>query len=143
MYEKGLFGVASAEGLVNTLRLLNTINFGLRGCEEHRQMTWGDVKVAQETDGSDYLEYTERQTKTKSETEPRNIRTVKPKAFAAPNGLPERNPVFVYKLYTQKRPDIMLKPDAPFYLGINHTRSSVPSSSNKSWFKSSANQGTN
>ena len=103
MYEKGLFGVASAEGLVNTLRLLNTINFGLRGCEEHRQMTWGDVKVAQETDGSDYLEYTERQTKTKSETEPRNIRTVKPKAFAAPNGLPERNPVFVYKLYAQKK----------------------------------------
>ena len=32
----------------------------------------------------------------------------------------------------------MLKSDAPFYLGINHTRSSVASSSNKSWFKSSA-----
>ena len=33
---------------------------------------------------------------------PRNIRTVKPKAFAAPNGLPERNPVSVYKIYAQK-----------------------------------------
>ena len=92
----------------------------------------GRRKTCQETDRSEYLEYTERQTKTRSGAEPRNIRTVKPKAFAAPNGWPERNPVFVCKFYPQKRPDLMLPSDAQLYLGINHTRSYIASSSNKS-----------
>ena len=33
-------------------------------------MTWGDVKLVQEIDESEYLEYTERQTKTRSGAEP-------------------------------------------------------------------------
>ena len=61
---------------------------------------------------------------------------VRPKAFAAPNGPPERDPVAVYKIYSEKRPDAMNKPDAPYYLDLNSTKSH---SSNKLWFKSSAN----
>lgn len=95
----------------------------------------------QEADGTaEYLEYSERQTKTaRSGAEPRNIRAVKPKAFAAPNGPPERNTVFVYKIYAQKRltcTSSMQQPDALFYRGINHIQS--PASSNKSCFKSNA-----
>jgi len=37
----------------------------------------------------------------------------------------ERNPVNVYKLYRDKRPQSMLEPDAPFYLTVNHFKSSV------------------
>jgi len=58
-------------------------------------MAWSDVKLLEEADRTEYLECTERQTKTKSGAEPPNIRTVKPKAFVAPNGLPERDQVFV------------------------------------------------
>ena len=82
MYEKGLLGISSAEPLINTLWLLNSVHFALRGCGDHRQMAWGDVKLLEETDRTEYLEYTEWQTESRSGAEPRNIRTVKPKALA-------------------------------------------------------------
>ena len=67
----------------------NSVHFGLRGCEEHRQMTWGDVQLHIEGDGTEYLECSERQTKIRTGAEPRSVRAVKPKAFAAPNHLKE------------------------------------------------------
>ncbi|XP_058969405.2 uncharacterized protein KIAA1958-like [Pocillopora verrucosa] len=45
LYEKGLLGMCSPEALLNTLWLNNTRHFGLRGCKEHRDMCWGDVKL--------------------------------------------------------------------------------------------------
>ena len=77
-------------------------------------MTWGDVQLHMEADGTEYLEYPERQTKTRTGAESRNVRAVKPKAFAAPNGPAERDPVAVYKIYFEKRPDTVNKPDAPY-----------------------------
>ena len=73
-------------------------------------------------DGTKYLEYSERQTNTRTGAEPRNIRPVKLKAFALPNSSRDRDPVVVYKTYCEKRPDSMNKPEAPFYLGINHIK---------------------
>ena len=119
LYEKNLLGISNAEALLNTVWFFNSVNFGLRGCEEHRQMTWGDVQLHVEADGTEYSEYSERQTKSRTEAEPRNVRAVKPKAFAVPNGPSGRDAVAVYKIYSEKRPDAMNKPDAPYYLGIN------------------------
>ena len=96
-------------------------------------MTCGDVELHMQADGTEYLEYSERQTKTRTGAEPCNIRAVKPKDFAAPSGLPERDPVAVYKIYSVRLPDAMNKPDAPYYQGKNYTKSP---SSNKMWFKS-------
>ena len=45
-----------------------------------------------EADGTECLEYSERQKETRTGAEPRNVRAVKPKAFTAPNGPPERDP---------------------------------------------------
>ena len=47
LYEKGLLGTRNPEALSNTLWVNNTMHFGLRGCKEHRQMCWGDVKLKQ------------------------------------------------------------------------------------------------
>ena len=94
-------------------------------------MTWGDVQLHMEADGTVF--WTSNETRTGAE--PRNVRAVKRKVFAAPNGPPERDPVAVYKIYSEKRPDATNKPDAPYYLGINYSKSP---SSNKLWFKSSA-----
>ena len=77
-------------------------------------MAWGDVKLLQETDGAVYLEYTEWQTKNSLGAEPVNIRNVKPKSFATPHGFPERDPVFVYQFYDQKKLGLMQQPDASF-----------------------------
>ena len=76
LYEKELLGVSSAEALLNTIWFNNTIHFGLRGCKEHRDMCWGDVKLRQTTTGLEYLEYFERQTKTRTGDKPRDVRNV-------------------------------------------------------------------
>ena len=55
LYEKNLLGLSSGEALLNTLWLNNTIHFGLRGCQEHRDMCWGDVKLCEDAKGNEYL----------------------------------------------------------------------------------------
>ena len=54
----------------------------------------------------------------------RNIRSVKPKAFATQEGPDERNSVFVYKIYSEKRPDSILTTEAPLYLSVNCSKDS-------------------
>ena len=132
LYESNILGISSAEALINTVWLMNSIHFGLRGCDEHRQMCWSDVKLLRDADGTEYLEYCERQNKTRSGEEPRNIRPVKPKAFARPDGPREKDPDFAYKFYSEKRPSSMQTVEALYYLGINHSKDS-----SKWWFKAS------
>ena len=103
----------------------------MRSCDEHRQICWSDVKLLRDADGTEHLEYCERQTKTRSGEEPRNIRPVKPKAFARRDGPPEKDPVFVYIFCSEKRSSSMQSVEAPYYLGINHSKDS------KCWFKAS------
>ena len=65
LYENNMLGVSSAESLLNTVWLNNTIHFGIRGCQEHRDLCWGDVKLCKDTQGNEYLVYNKRQTKNK------------------------------------------------------------------------------
>ena len=46
---------------------MNTKHFGLRGCDEHRRMKWGDVQLLTDVNGAEYLEYSERQIKREPE----------------------------------------------------------------------------
>ena len=131
LYSKDLLGSATSEALLNTIWLNNTQYFGLRGCEEHRKMKWGDVKLYVSSDGTEYLEHNERQTKTRTGAEPRDVRKVKPKMFAVVGS--DRDPVNFYRIYASKRPAEFLNDDSPFYLAINHTKN--PQSSLKPWFK--------
>ena len=84
--------------------------------------------------GTEYLEYSERQTKTRTGAEPWNVRAVKSNSYSFANGSPDRDPVFVYKVYCNKRPSLMTDRISPFYLGINHTKNPTE----KPWFKASA-----
>ena len=132
LYESNILGISSAEALINTVWLMNSIHFGLRGCDDYHQMCWSDVKLLRDADGTEYLECSEHQTKKRSGEEPRNIRLVKPKAFAWPDGPPEKDPVFVYKFYSEKRPSSMQTVEVPYYLSINHGKDS-----STCWFKAS------
>ena len=105
LYEKGLLGTRNPEALLNTLWLNSTMHFGLRGCKEHRDMCWGDVKLKKTADGKEYLEFNERQTKTRTGSDCRDIRAMPPKMFAIDGS--EKDPIVVYKLYAQKRPEKM------------------------------------
>ena len=130
LYGRNLLGLSSPESLLNTLWLNNTQHFGLRGCQEHRDMKWGDIQLKTSEDGVEFLEYIERQTKTRTGAEPKDIRAVKPKTFSVP-GI-DRDPVQAYHLYASRRPEQMKSDDRPFYLTINYTR---VANSLKPWFK--------
>ena len=78
------------------------IQFGLRGCNEHKELRWRDVTLKTDSEGKKDLEYFERQTKTRTGEEPRNQRPIKPRMYAnKANAISaDRNPVHVYKVYT-------------------------------------------
>ena len=135
LYEKGLLGTCSPEALLNTLWLNNTLPFGLRGCQEHRDMCWGDVKLQKTASRVEYLEFNERQTKTRTGSDCSDVRTVPPKMFATDGT--ERDPVAVYKCFARKRPEEMNQDDAPFYLAVNNGLK-TDSLATKGWFKSGA-----
>ena len=100
LYDKELLGTSTPEALLNTIWFNNTIHFGLRGCKEHRNMCWGDVQLRQTTNGEEFLEYSERQTKTRTGENPRDVRQIKPKMFSVPGS--EKYPVAAYQLYAKK-----------------------------------------
>ena len=123
LYDKGLLGKSTPEALMNTIWFNNTVYFGLRGCKEHRDMCCGDVQLHQTTNGEEFLEYTERQTKTRTGENPRDIRQIKPKMFSVQGS--ERDPVSVYSFYAEKRPSEMNDSNAPFYLAVNSCKSKI------------------
>ena len=121
LYSKELLGLSSPESLLNTLWLNNTQHFGLRGCQEHRNMRWGNVQLQTSADGTQFLEYTERQKKkTEWALNRKDTRTVKPKMFSVPGS--DRDPLLAFHLYAAKRPEQMNSEDSPFYLAVNLTK---------------------
>ena len=112
----------------------STIHFGLRDGKEQKELAWGDVKLKQTSDGKEYLEYlVERQTKTRTSSDPRDTPNIQPRMYTAPNVLAERDPVRVNKIYASKRPESMKTDDSPFYLAVNNLQPS--SLSIRAWFK--------
>lgn len=133
LYEKGLLGISSPEALLNSIWLNNSVHFGLRGIQEHHTMCWGDLTLNKTVDGVEYLEYNERQTKTRTGANATDVRPFAPKMFATDGS--EKDPVTVYKVFAQKRPGNMKESDSPFYLAVNNVKVRSASSS-KPWFKS-------
>ena len=79
------------------------------------------------------MEFNERQTKTRTGADHRDVRPFAPKIFSTDGS--EKDPVAVYKLFVQKRHEKMKDSDAPFYIAVNNV-------SEKCWFKCNA-VGTN
>ena len=67
-----------------------------------RDMCWGDVKLHKTANGVEYLEFNERQTKTRTGSDYSNVRAVPPKIFATDET--ERDPFAVCKRFARKRP---------------------------------------
>ena len=131
LWEKNQLGSQTPDAILQTLWFYNTVHFGLRGRHEHHEMCWGDVTLKTSTDGHEYLEFCERQTKTRTGNDPRNVRDVKPKLWANLEN-PERCPVQIYKIYAKKRPSGYSLPHHPFY--IASTTKPLPSLE-ETWFK--------
>ena len=60
-------------------------------------MRWGDVKLCKTDHGDEYLEFNERQTKTRTGADPPDVRAFAPKMFSTYGS--EKGPVAVYKSF--------------------------------------------
>ena len=82
----------------------------MRTEKETHDLCCGDIDLKQDDDGSEYIVYTqERQTKTRTGSNPRDVRKTKPRAYVVPE-----EPVAVYKKFRSVRPVETLDPDSPF-----------------------------
>lgn len=95
-------------------------------------MNWGDVTLCVDSDGHQYLEFTERQTKTRQGDNPPDARAVTPKMWANMEK-PDQCPINMYKYYAGKRPSDDCKPEDPFYIAT-HTNVTTMRE-NDQWFK--------
>ena len=113
------------------------IHFGVHGCKEQKELRWGDVILKTDSDSNEYLEYFERQTKTRTGEDPRNQRPIKPRMYANNDAISvDRDTVHVYKMYKEKLPPSMLEPDSSFYLSVNYFKTETHASvEGKNWFK--------
>lgn len=128
LYKEGYLGRKDPQTLQTTVWLNNTLHFGMRSCQEHYDMKWGDVSEKSTMDGKTYLQMEERISKGRdgSVPGPHSDRPFKPKIFetGGPNC-----PVETYRVYRQHRPHEMLDPEAPFYL------QTIQNPSGEVWFK--------
>lgn len=90
----------------------------------------GDVQLQTSADVTEFLEYTERQTKTRMSAEPKETRTVKPNMFSVSGS--DRDPLPTFHLYAAKRPEQMNSGNSAFYLAVILTKMGT---SSKPWFK--------
>ena len=74
-YCAGVLGNKTARALLNTVWMNNCIYFGMRPGQEQRDLCWGDLELKTNADGLRYVKFsTERQTKTRSGENTRNVR---------------------------------------------------------------------
>ena len=92
----------------------------MRGGKEHRDLCWGDVQLTEDENGCQYLDYTERQTKTRTGENPRDVRPIKPGMYENPNK--DRCPVQLYKEFAERRPTDCNTAESPFYIALNNVK---------------------
>jgi hypothetical protein len=131
LYSKKLMGKETPEAIVNTLWFNNSVHFGLRGVTEHYNLKWGDVTLKKDMNGLAYLELNERQTKTITGDNVKDIRDINPKMYENKNNK-ERGALAIYKRYAELRPADFCQREDPFYIAPN----TMPiSATNPKWFR--------
>ncbi len=102
MWTSGSLGDSSPEVLLNTVWFLLTLHMGMRGRDEHYKLTYDDFCIHSTPDGFKYVEFNERDTKTRS-GETNASRQFKPKMWNTPNNI-SRCPLRIFEKFLQKRP---------------------------------------
>ena len=98
-YRAGVLGNNTPRALLNTVWMNNCIYFGMRPRQEQRDLCWGDLGLKTNADGLRYVKFsTERQTKTRTGENTRNVRESKPKMFENLDNN-DRCPVTAYLAY--------------------------------------------
>ena len=131
LFNSGQFGDNEPEVLQRTVWWLLSLHFGFRARDESRKLLWGDVQLQTGMNGEEMLVWVaERGTKTRTGQEQGHTRAFQPKCYAIGGN---RCPVEYYKKFRSHRPQAMCEEDSPFFLAINHKRSS----NEAPWYKKS------
>ena len=94
----------------------NCTFFGMRPGKEQRDLCWGDLQLKTDSEGNRFIEFNiDRQTKTRTGENPRNIRETKPKMYEDKSNT-DRCPVNTYLAYKEHRTTSMMTDESPFYL---------------------------
>ena len=118
-YRVGVLGNNTSRALLNTVWMNNCIYFGISPEQEQQDLCWADLEIKTNADGLRYVKFpTERQTKTRTGENPKNVRESKPKMFENRDN-PERSPVTTYLASKQQRLSEMMDDNSPFCLAIN------------------------
>ena len=132
-YSRKVLGIHSPRALLNTLWMNNCTFFGMRPGKEQRDLCWGDLQLKTDSEGNCFIEFNiERQTKTRTGENPRNIREKKPKMYEDKSNA-DRCPVNTYLAYKEHRPTSMMTDESPFYLAVNNENPKP----GQMWFKCS------
>lgn len=130
--DDNLIGVTSGRQLQALVFINNSRFLGTRGQQEHVQLKWGDIQLKVCDSGNEYLQFSERLTKTRQGTS-NECRKFPPKIFCLcgkedndPTGI---CPVEAYKIFEEHRPDCQKMPDSNFYLA------EIDSPKSKLWYK--------
>ena len=114
LWQNGQLGNQTPRSLINTMWWLLTMNFGLRGRQEHHDMMVEDFSIEKDDDGVEFITFSEGPTKTRQGGLRVKPRLATPKMFATGE---KRCPVALFKQYLEKRPEEMKK-TGPFYLAV-------------------------
>ena len=107
-YSRKVLGIHSPRALLNTLWINNCTFFGMRPGKEHRDLCWGDLQLKTDSEGNRFIKFNiERQTKTRTGENPRNIREKKPKMYEDKSNA-DRCPVNTYLAYKEHWPTSMM-----------------------------------
>ena len=121
MKEEGCIGIHSPKALLNKMWLQNTMLFGIRGGTENHKLRWSDIELRSDENGREYLEFNERETKTRTGENSTHLRAFRPKQFANPDD-PSNCPVTAFKIFRDRRPPTTKTAESPFYIAVNHKR---------------------
>ena len=102
LWEKGFLGSQDGEHLLNAVFWVIGIHFGLRGGEDHRNLSMKNFTVAEDEHGVRYLEYTESVSKAnRGGIKHMNVDRKICKAYEHPNN-PNKCPVKIFQNYVAK-----------------------------------------
>ena len=120
--EEGCIGIHSPKALLTKMWLQTTMLFGIRGGTENHKLRWSDFELRSDENGTEYLEFNERETKTRTGENSTHLRAFRPKQFANPDD-PSNCPVTAFKIFRDRRPPATKTPESPFYIAVNHESS--------------------
>ena len=100
LWISGALGSSSPEILQNTVWFLLCLHFGTRGRHEHYKLRYGDLEAKYSSQGTKYLEFSERDRDTKTHTgEGSHTRPIRPPKMWCTPEKPDRCPVLLFTLY--------------------------------------------